>query len=109
VIVTDPEVVPRTAGANDTVILHVLPAAILPAHVSLSVKYCGAAITTACADVPVFLSVTDFAADVPPTATFPNVSVAGVAVICADKLALAPTQMRIVIRTQETLEMDAEL
>jgi hypothetical protein len=108
-MLTEPEAAPRTLGAKDTLILHVAPAAILPAQVSLSVKYCGAAIVTSWADVPVFLSVTVFAALVLPSATFPNVSVDGVAVICADKLALALSKRRTIVSIQKILEIDADL
>jgi len=103
--VTEPDCAPNTVGANVTVIVQVLPAATLPAHVSLSVKYCGATITTGCADVPVFLTVTVFLALVLPVATFPNPSVAGVAVMVADKLELALTRRRTVVRIQEPLEI----
>ena len=108
-MVTELDSAPRTVGANETLILHVMPAGMLPAHVSLSVKYCGAAITTGCADVPVFFSVTVFAALVLPSATFPNVSADGVVVICADKLALAATTKKTAVRIHETLEIDRDL
>jgi hypothetical protein len=108
-IVTEPETAPRTVGANATLIVQVLPAAILPAQVLLSVKYCDAAITTACADVPVFLSVTVFAALVLPVATFPNASVAGVTVTVADKLELALTRRMTVVRIQKLFTIDGDL
>jgi hypothetical protein len=107
--VTEPDSAPRTVGANDTLIVHVLPAAMLPAQVLLSVKYCGAAITTGCADVPVFLTVTVFVALVSPVAMFPNPSVAGVTVMVADRLELALTRRRTVVRIQKNLEIDGDL
>jgi len=107
--VIEPDSAPRTVGANDTLILHVAPAAILPAHVLLWVKYSGAAITTACADVPVFFTVTVLAALVLPSAKFPNASVDGAGVMVADRLELALTRRRTVVRIQETSEIDREL
>jgi len=108
-IVTDPDSAPRPVGANDTLILHVVPAAILPAHVLLSVKYSVAAITTAWAAVPVFFTVTVLAALVLPSATFPNASVAGATVMVADKRELAPTRTRTVVRIQKISEIDEDL
>jgi hypothetical protein len=57
----------------------------------------------------VFLTVTVLVALVSPVAMFPNPSVAGVTVMVADRLELALTRRRTVVRIQKNLEIDGDL
>ena|SRR5271165_640417 len=84
-----PEIAEAIVGAKDTFSVHEPPPAMLPPQLSVSEKSPLMTKFTACADAPLFVTVTDFAAAVTPTIVFANVNVAGETAICAEEFTLA--------------------